>query len=280
MLKILIATPLYPPEIGGPATFTRFAEEELPKHGVEVAVEKFSDVRHLPNVLRHFAYFLRLLGTARRADVVLALDPLGIGLPAMLAAKLRGKRFLVRVAGDRAWETLQILNTPDVENFQKRRWGFGIELRRWVQRMVVRHAERVIVPSEYLKRIVAMWGVPNEKIAVVYSSFRPPKITETKAEARAALGLTGHIIVSAGRLVPWKGFSALVEIVPALLRDVPDARLVIIGDGPERETLRMQIVDCRIMFNLKLDAIFITSNIKIFIINFIRSAITNIICNL
>jgi glycosyltransferase involved in cell wall biosynthesis len=289
MLKILIATPLYPPEIGGPATFTRFAEEELPKRGVEVAVEKFSDVRHLPNVLRHFAYFLRLLRTARRADVVLALDPLGIGLPAMLAAKLRGRRFLVRVAGDRAWETyiaqmqksqptpkasagtaklppsLKLPPPPrlrwtgrrtsknqndnskfkNVDEFQQERYGLGIELRRRIQWFVARKAERVIVPSEYLKRIVAMWGVPNEKIAVVYSSFETPKITETKAEARAALGFSGHIVVSAGRLVPWKGFSVLVEIMPQLQRDIPDARLVIIGDGPERETLRMQIVDCR-----------------------------------
>jgi len=251
MLRLLIATPLYPPEIGGPATFTRFAEEELLKRDIAVAVEKFSDVRHLPKSIRYIVYFWRLVRAAGKADVVLALDPLGIGLPALVAARLRGRRFLVRVAGDRAWETFQSKNEKrkrkndsekfkSLDDFQKERFGLSIELRRWAQCLVARRAERVIVPSEFLKRIVAMWGVPEGKIDVVYNSFEPPQESETKTDARRALGLSGSIIMSAGRLVPWKGFSALVDIMPQIVRDIPDATLVIIGDGPERATLERQ----------------------------------------
>ncbi|MDP3735606.1 MAG: glycosyltransferase family 4 protein [bacterium] len=258
MFKLLIATPLYPPEIGGPATFTRFAEEELPKRDVAVAVEKFSDVRHLPKPIRYIVYFWRLVRAAGKVDVVFALDPFGIGLPALIAARLRGRRFLVRVVGDRAWETYasrmqksKIKNQNDnvkfknVDEFQYENFGLGITLRRWGQRFVARRAERVIVPSEFLKRIVSMWGVPEEKMSVVYNSFEPPQESETKDEARRALGLSGSIIVSAGRLVPWKGFSALIEIMPQIVPDIPDAKLVIIGDGPERERLRSQSAKCK-----------------------------------
>ena len=50
-MKILIATPLYPPDIGGPATYAKILEDELPKQGVTVSVVSFHVVRHLPKGL-------------------------------------------------------------------------------------------------------------------------------------------------------------------------------------------------------------------------------------
>ena len=35
-MKILIATGLYPPETGGPATYSKLLEEELPMYGITV----------------------------------------------------------------------------------------------------------------------------------------------------------------------------------------------------------------------------------------------------
>src|SRR3990167_6273753 len=103
-MKLLIATPLYPPEIGGPATYAKLLLEGLPKKGIEVDLVKFSDVRHLPKIIRHFVYYRRVLKAARSADVVLALDPVSVGLPAMKAAKKADKPFVVKIVGDYAWE--------------------------------------------------------------------------------------------------------------------------------------------------------------------------------
>ena len=52
-MKVIIATPLYPPEIGGPATYAEILVHELPKRGIEIELVKFSDVRHLPKLIRH-----------------------------------------------------------------------------------------------------------------------------------------------------------------------------------------------------------------------------------
>jgi glycosyltransferase involved in cell wall biosynthesis len=60
-----------------------------------------------------------------------------------------------------------------------------------------------------------------------------------RARAREALGLPAEafVVAAVGRLVPVKGFDLLVQAMPALLAAVPDARAIVLGDGPERAML-------------------------------------------
>lgn len=246
--RLLIATPLYPPEIGGPATYTRILEEELPKYGYHVEIEKFSEVKHLPRGVRHIAYFGNLLLALFRNDAIFALDPVSVGLPALLASRVLLKPLYVKVVGDYAWEQFQIKNekvkgknfvTP--EEFQKGRYDFLTEVRRWVSHYVTRSARAVIVPSNYLKKIVIAWGVPGNVIHVIYNSFKNPIIGETRDALRERLHFSGPVVLSAGRLVPWKGFAKLVESVPALLSEFPTLKLLIIGTGPEQTRILRSI---------------------------------------
>ena len=103
-VTLLIATGLYPPDIGGPATYARMLEEKLPKHNVDVDVLAFGMVRHLPKVIRHFAFAFLLFKKAKHADIVYALDPISVGLPAWVVSFLRRKPFIIRLGGDYAWE--------------------------------------------------------------------------------------------------------------------------------------------------------------------------------
>ena len=83
-MRILIATGVYPPESGGPATNTKLLEEQMPARGFSVDVLPFRTVRHFPLGVRHTAYFLRLLRMARCADMLYAQDAVSVGLPAAL----------------------------------------------------------------------------------------------------------------------------------------------------------------------------------------------------
>jgi glycosyltransferase involved in cell wall biosynthesis len=264
-LKILIATGLYPPEVGGPATYSKTLYEELPKRGFAVDVLPFSEVRYLPKIARHFLYFLKCLKRGYAADIIYAQDPVSVGLPVMLAAKFLRKKFLLKVVGDYAWEQyqqkkeLRIKNkelrfvTPD--EFQNKRFDWLTELRRKIERSVSARADKIIVPSEYLKKIVTMWGVPDNKITVVYNSFEFSDVRRpTKEEVRQSLGILTDkkVIFSAGRLVPWKGFDTLIEIMPDILAKVPEAQLIIAGDGPEREALELRIKNYELGSKIKL----------------------------
>lgn len=209
-MRLAIATPLYPLEIGGPATYAKLLVEGLPGKDIDVELVKFSEVRHLPKIIRHYAYYRRVLKAARNADAVLALDPVSVGLPAMKAAQKAGKPFLVKIVGDYAWEQGQqrFGITQNLDEFAKeKKVPFPVRVLRRIQTRVAQSATRIIVPSEYLKNIVATWGIPKEKINVVYNSVELPRDIPARTK-----NTREFLIVSAGRRVPWKGFEAIERV--------------------------------------------------------------------
>ncbi len=232
-MRLVIATPLYPPEIGGPATYAKLLVEGLPGKGIEVELVKFSEVRHLPKIIRHYAYYRRVRAAARNADIILALDPVSVGLPAMRAAKKTRKPFILKIGGDYAWEqgTQRFCVTQTLDEFVKtKRMPLPVRVLRHIQTRVACSAMRVIAPSEYLKSIVGAWGVPHEKIRVIYNAVSPE---EPGAMPEAVASLPRPLIVSVGRLVPWKHMEGVVDAVAS----IPGASLAIVGDGPERTAL-------------------------------------------
>lgn len=208
MINILIATGLYPPESGGPATYSKLLEERLPALGFMVRVVPFSRVRHLPKLFRHIAYLIMCVYAARGVDIVYAQDTVSVGLPAALAAMLMRKKLLVRVPGDYAWEQArQRFGVSDeLDEFQKKSYGLRVGFLRAVQKFVVRRANAVVVPSDYMKRLVGNWGTP-ERVHRIYSSIEPPTTVPPTERPE------GFLVVSAGRRVPWKGFEALERVV-------------------------------------------------------------------
>ncbi|MHB8651688.1 MAG: glycosyltransferase family 4 protein [Minisyncoccota bacterium] len=244
-MRILIATGIYPPDIGGPATYSKLLYEELPKEGFDVQVLSFGEVRHLPKLVRHIAYFVKAIQAGKHADIIFAQDPVSVGLPAMLAAKFLGKRFVLKVVGDYAWEqgTSRFGVHDSLDYFSKRylEYPFFVRLLKRIEYRVALCAERVVVPSEYLAGIVSNWGIERKKITVVYNAYKYQEMKESCEELRKELRLEGKVILTASRLVPWKGFGTLIELFPSVLKEVPDATLYIVGSGPEEDSLKKLI---------------------------------------
>ena len=241
--RILIATPLYPPEIGGPATYSRILSEHLLEAGVGVRMLRFSEVRTLPKALRHLAYFLKTLARARQCDCVLALDPVSVGFPASLAALILRKHFIIKIVGDYAWEQgMQRFGVTEfLDDFLKKSYGFRVELLRKVQFFTARRAQGIIVPSLYLKKVVATWGIDEKKIVVIANAEEIEVVSQSRKDLREDFGFSGTILVSAGRLVPWKGFDLLIDSMPELIRSDPHTVLLIAGSGPQKEELESMI---------------------------------------
>lgn len=237
LTRLVVATPLYPPDLGGPATYSYLLEQELPKQGVTIELVKFAGVRHLPKLVRHIAYFFNVLKALRTADAVLALDPVSVGLPCMLAARVTRKPLFLKVGGDYAWEqgTQRFGITSSLDTFvHEHMVPLPVRTLRFIQGYVASHARRVIAPSHYLKNIVATWGVPLERIVVVYNGVQK----ETEGTLPESLLSRSHPrVVTVGRLVPWKGIPGLIDAVVTLREEFPEASLTIVGDGPDRATL-------------------------------------------
>lgn len=221
MTKIVFAAGIASPDIGGPATYVEKLAGELKQPVISYSRR----LKKYPKGLKHFLYFLCLLWLARATDVIYAQNSTSAGLPALLAAKLLRKRFVLKVVGDAAWEQKEGNLRP-------------------IQGYVARNAHRIIVPSQYVKKMVMGWGAPQEKIEVIYNAVEQSYNQNlSKEEAKNKIGISGDIILSIGRLAPWKGFDDLIAIMPDLLKINPEFRLVIVGEGeqelPEQEGVRL-----------------------------------------
>lgn len=238
-MHLVVTTPHYPPESGGPATYARILAETFPAQGVRVTIVRFAKVRPFPKLLRPLLFFLLVLRHARQADVILALDPVSTGLPAAVAGLLLNKPLVVKIVGDCAWEQGRALYgiTASLDEFvHTRRVPFRVAMYRAVQNWVASRARRIIVPSNYLKRIITAWGVPETKIEVIYNSVEPPLPGKVPA---AVVKMSGFKAVTIARLVRWKHIDLVIDAI----KQVADASLIVVGDGPERSILEARAAD-------------------------------------
>ncbi len=257
-MKILFVTPLYPPQIGGPATYAKLLVDELPKRGHGVTLVKFSNFTWLPSGLRHMAIFGHVFLESFSHDMIFAQDVFSVGFPAALAAQFAGKKFVVRVPGDYAWEqgTQKFGVSDSIDDFQKKKYSWRVELLRSIQKFVVRSADTVIAPSAYFANMVQGWlftpslsrGQDAKKVHAIYNGIDISRIQEFSKKTYQ-LATISYKLVSAGRLVPWKEFGSLIKIVAKN----PTWKLTLVGDGPEKEHLQnlAQALGCtaRVIFD-------------------------------
>ena len=243
-MNVLVITGIFPPDIGGPATYVPAIGEALVERGHRVSVLTLSDDdppsrdRDYPFAVERISRagfkpwrFVRVAAAifrkGRTADVIYVN---GLALEAAAANFFLRRPLVQKIVGDWAWERASNKGwvRESFDEFQIRRHGFKVELLKVLRRFCARRADRLIVPSRYLARAVAGWGIAEKKIAVIYNAVEAP--LPTRCEVPLA---TPVKIVTVGRLVALKQIDRLI----AALAGCEQAGLVIVGDGPERARL-------------------------------------------
>ncbi|UQA95280.1 glycosyltransferase family 4 protein [Streptomyces halobius] len=117
------------------------------------------------------------------------------------------------------------------------------------ERFAVRWSDRVLCVSEAERLRGAAAGV-SARWAVIHNGVDPERFSPGPADAaarrwlHASLGLLQllsadtPLVVCVGRLCPQKGQLTLLRAWPEVRAAVPDARLVLVGDGPDRRLLQ------------------------------------------
>jgi len=245
--KILIVTGIFPPQDGGPATYSKLLLDKLPALGFSVKVESFGYVLHLPKVIRHVWFFFKIVRHMRWADLIYAQDPVSVGVPSFFASVIFRKKFYLKIVGDYAWEQgsqrFGVTDLLDEFSVNYSKYPMPVRLFKKIEKYVAKKAEKVIVPSQYLKKIVTNWGINQNKIFVIYNAFNPPTVNLSKEELRNKYSFKSFTIVSPGRLVPWKGFLELIDLIPDLKKINKDVKLVIIGEGPLRGEIESKVME-------------------------------------
>lgn len=158
--------------------------------------------------------FVRLVGALRAGHFVLAhcSGDRGVG---GLAARLAGIRERVYTVHDMRPER-----------------AFGGRL---AARFALRHLHThiVAVSAAVADRLVAVFGVPPAKLSVIANAVDVPDVAAHESESADG----EHHLVCVARLVEEKGVDIVVRSLARVRPSVPDADLVVVGDGPCRASL-------------------------------------------
>lgn len=246
-MKILIATGIFTPEVGGPATYIPNIAEEFLKLGHQPIVLTYSDNDQYPSdqtlpyqVMRikrtskwsnYWRYYKNLKIWAKNYDIIYAFDHFSAGLPAALVAKVTGKPLYIRVGGDFIWE--RYLERTNDLIIMRKFYENGLHLRAEKLRFklcqfVFRQAKNIIFTTDFQKDIFARYYDLNpQKLSLVSNPINIIEAADRKNISRE--------IVFAGRFVNKNNIISLIEAFRQIKNNT--YQLVLIGEGPLKNKL-------------------------------------------
>ena len=240
--KILCITNDFGPRAGGIETFVIGLIERLPKNSVIVYtssqensapfdkdwLEKFG-VRVIRDKSKVLLPSFRVGRAVRQLLRAESITTVFFGAAAPLGLLSQGLR--------RAGATKIVALTHGHEVWWSKIWPFS-----WAMRRIGNGTDHLTYLGDYTKSQISR--ALSSKAARSMVKIAPGIDTDhfapqaSAASLRAQLGLADKkIIVSVGRLVHRKGQDTLIESLPAILSEVPDAHLVFIGEGPYKDYL-------------------------------------------
>ena len=257
-MRVLLTTPVFPPDLGGPATYVPSVGRFLVERGHEVRVIAFcsdSSPTGYPFAVESIwggsmlSRYLRAFGSvwreAKWADVVYVNEHLA--LLHVLAARLRRTPVVIRIMVDGSWEIAHRkgwCDGDDIVTYQGRQYGWKVSLARCLQKRWWRWCARIIACSDFLRDILMnSYGVAPDKVLRIHNAYHGPKaedIAQTPTEARAALGLQEgpSYLLTICRLMGWKRVDGILRALAELPAELGDVRLLVAGDGDMLEPWR------------------------------------------
>ncbi len=168
-----------------------------------------------------------------RPDIIHTHTPFSLGIEATLAGKLLG----IPVVGTHHTFFDHYLGhiRMDTRLGRALSWRYVI----WYYN----RCKRVLCPSRALGEMMQKRRLRTEvrilPNPIDTDFFRPPS-AEEKRQAREHFKLSGPVLVYMGRLSIEKSLALLLDAMAFIAKELSDATLLIVGDGPERERLVAQ----------------------------------------
>ena len=256
-MKILITVGIYPPDIGGPASFVPKIANLLSQNSNEVTViclsnNKIKDEEHykVKRILRNQNLLIRWIKTViliilhgRKVDLIFVN---GLPMESYVANIFLRKKLIRKIVGDWAWERGRnkgIIN-ESFDEFQSNSHNLHLEIAKFSRGWTATKADIVITPSKHLAKVVENWGVEHEKLKIIYNGTNITN-DNLKNENNEPTNL-----ITVGRLAPWKNIDSIIEAVYQLKLNDFDLTLFIVGSGPMELDLKKQVNDLKLTKNV------------------------------
>ena len=240
--SVLLVSGIYPPDTGGPATFTQDFSRWLSHKNINVSIVTYTDGsskssivdgvriiqvhRNINIVKRYFEFISVLVRNYNSSTKVLAA---GAFLEIVTASVIRNIKYTIKIPGDIVWERARNsgITNLDINSFQNSEMNLKYKAFRRLFTFSISRAKNVVVPSAFLQKMVVNWVGESKKIELVYNSIDPSRFSQ---EESANMNFD---VVTASRLVPWKGVDEIIQSCKEL-----NLSLGIAGEGPDEARLK------------------------------------------
>ena len=243
-MRILVTVGIFPPDIGGPATFVpkiaKYFQDEL---NYEIEILTLSDNknlninddfsvkridRNLPIIYRWLKTIFTIYKLGKNKDLIFVN---GLGTETTIANIFLKKKIIRKIVGDPVWERAysKAKISESFDEFQVKNYGFSISLQKKVRSFSIKKSDIVVTPSQHLKNFILNLGFKN-KIEIINNGVFIPE-ENTNIFTNDQINIT---IVS--RLVSHKNIKKIIRAISDL--NSPLINLNIIGDGPELNQLQ------------------------------------------
>lgn len=239
-MNIVLATGIYPPDIGGPATYVRALAEELTSRGEQVTVITYGpeDIvekeswkvvkvkKGKAGITRWRRFAGALKEHAGEADIIYCFSSVSVGLP-LFMARLTKPLTALRLGGDFLWERY----TDRGGRKGLRSFYISFPGTRAVMGKALRTFDGLVYSTTFQERLAEYLFKKLPKHVVIENAL-PLSASPVHHEKQDLL----HLLFL-GRFVRFKNLPNLLQAVAKL----PYVRLTLIGEGPEQARLEEMI---------------------------------------
>lgn len=251
--KILILTLEYPPQIGGIASYISDLVQNLPS-GVATVVAPITpggaeyDKLHAVNVIRHKFYWPLFWPRWTRIlwhIILIVKKNKFTNLHIHHTLPLGYVGYIISVFFKVPYTIF--LHGSDFQLATK-----GLLKKHWFK-FVCNKAQTIVVNSEFSQNLVKNFVVDQNKILVIYpcpsEQFYSASVDQTIVnKLKTELALHGKkVLISAARMVDRKGLLLLADLLPKIIKQVPNLVWLVVGDGPERAKLLKKIQELNLL---------------------------------
>jgi PEP-CTERM/exosortase A-associated glycosyltransferase len=161
-------------------------------------------------------------------------SPVLNALPALRVARSLGIPMVYEVRA--FWEDAA------VDHGTSREWGPRYRATRALETYALRRADHVTTICDGLRGDIVQRGIPETGITVIPNAVNVDSFAydaAPDASLRTKLGLDDAFVLGfVGSFYAYEGLDLLLRALPLVLRDVPRARVLLVGGGPEEEALK------------------------------------------